>query len=226
MHTTDEIATTELARMCREESERYRRGRHGERGRCFELFRRAIVGRDQGAWTAICEQYWRLVIKWVNGPPDEVDARANRAFAKFWEAVPSETFGKFDGIGRIMSFLRKCARSVSIDEHRREEKHKLSVSLESVTAGTGDTTALRAIDNVLLQELFERIEGRLRDEQERLVFRLSFQVGLMPRQIAQEYPDQFVDVGEVRRIKERVVLRLSTDPRLREWWESRLGKKG
>jgi hypothetical protein len=78
------------------------------------------------------------------------------------------------------------------------------------------------------QELFEHIEQRLKDEQERLVIRLSFKVGLVPRHIAQECPDTFADAADVRRVKERVVRRLSNDLQLQAWWErqTRLGKHG
>ncbi len=79
-------------------------------------------------------------------------------------------------------------------------------------------TANPAIDKVVQDELFAYIEEQLRDDQERLVIHLSFRVGLAPRLIAREYPEMFDSIAEIRRIKERVVLRLSTDLRLRDWW--------
>jgi DNA-directed RNA polymerase specialized sigma24 family protein len=224
-----DIPTTELAQLCREESERYRRHRRDDGDHCFELFRRAIVDRDQQAWTGVYEQYRRLVAKWVDGSPDQVDERTNRAFEKFWQAVVPQTFAsKFADIGKVMAFLQMCARSVSIDEHRREEKHRLAGDLEGVQASTEDTTASHAMDNIWFEELFKHIEGRLRDDPERRVFHLSFRVGLSPKQIVQQYPDQFSDVTQVRRIKERVVRRLATDPQLQAWWRNstRLGKDG
>lgn len=225
----DDKLTRDLAEMCREESARYRRGRSGERGTCYELFRRAIVDRDQDAWRAVYDQYRRLVGKWVSGPTDRIDERVNRAFAKFWHAVDPQSFSrKFTTIGKVMAYLQLCARSVRIDEHRREEKRQLLVSLEDARASTGDTTSKPAIDNVVRQELFATIEQRLKDEQERLVIHLSFKVGLAPRHIAQECPDVFADAAEVRKVKERIVRRLSNDLALQDWWkrQTRLGKRG
>lgn len=217
--TMNKIPVTELAELCREESEWYRRGRPDDRGHCYELFRRAIVDRDQEAWTAAYEQYRRLVGKWVNGSADQIDERTNQVFAKFWQAVDPQNFtSRFTGIGKVMAFLQKCAYSVCIDKRRREKKHQLLTSLRGATVGTGDTTSEQTIDNIMLQELFERVEQQLHDEQERLVFHLSFKVGLKPTQIAQEHPDVFTDAKEVRRIKERVNLRLKSDLRLQEWW--------
>lgn len=220
MHSTDGAPLTELAQKCREESERYRRGRSDERGHCYELFRRAIVDHDQQAWAAVYEQYRRLVARWVTGSPGPVDDRIHEAFERFLRTVNPQTFTTdFSGIDKVMACLKMCARSVSIDQYRRDEKRAFVVALEDVTTKTGDSTDSQALDNVMLEELFSYIEGRLKDEQERLVFYASFRDGLMPRMIAAEYPDHFADVAQVRRIKEKVVLRLSTDPRLQAWWK-------
>jgi DNA-directed RNA polymerase specialized sigma24 family protein len=89
-----------------------------------------IEERDQEAWTGIHNQYQRLVAKWVNGPPDQSDERINEAFAKFWTTIAPKSFThKFAGIGKVMAYLQSCARSVGIDIHRREEKHKHLVAL-------------------------------------------------------------------------------------------------
>jgi DNA-directed RNA polymerase specialized sigma24 family protein len=213
------VSTPELAEMCREESERYRRQRPDDRGHCYELFRRAIVERDERAWDSLYVQYRRLVARWVDGPPDRVDERVNGTWLRFWKAIDPSTFPrKFAATGKIIKFLHTCAHSERIDERRREEKQQRLADLQDVTAETKDTTAAPAMDNVLLNELFTHVEKQLRDEQERLVIHLSFRVGLAPRQIARECPGAFADVAEVRRVKERVMLRLSTDPRLQGWW--------
>ncbi len=221
-----EISTPKLAQMCHEESEQYRRHRSSDRGHCYELFRRAIVDCDERAWDFIYGQYQRLVIKWVRGPDGCVDDRVNGTWVRFWKAIDPATFPrKFAGTGKIIRFLQACARSECIDEHRREEKQELLADLEDVTEAN-NMTANPAIDKVVQDELFAYIEEQLRDDQERLVIHLSFRVGLAPRLIAREYPEIFDSIAEIRRIKERVVLRLSTDLRLRDWWNppTRLGK--
>ncbi len=98
----ENIPTPQLTEMCRRESERYRRGQSGERGYCYELFRRAIVDGDQQAWRAIYEQYRRLVGTWVGGPADWIDERVNHAFAKFWHAINADGFcTRFSTIGDL-----------------------------------------------------------------------------------------------------------------------------
>ncbi|HIC88166.1 MAG TPA: hypothetical protein EYP04_02005, partial [Anaerolineae bacterium] len=54
-----------LAVRCSEETERFRRGDPYDERPCFELFRRAVVERDQVAWLLIHEQYTPLIRSWV-----------------------------------------------------------------------------------------------------------------------------------------------------------------
>jgi DNA-directed RNA polymerase specialized sigma24 family protein len=230
-----EIATADLAHLCQEESERYRHHQAQAQGHCYELFRRAIAGHNQEAWTALYAQYRRLLAQWIGGPYDRIDERINGAWGRFWKATASSEASdeasanfiqKFDGISQVLTFLRLCAQSERIDDHRREAKHRLMTPLEHVTAKTEDTTASLALNQVLREDMFAHVEACLRDSQERLVMHLSFELGLKPTQIAQERPDVFADVEEVRRVKERMVLRLSNDVQLQTWWKStsHLGK--
>jgi RNA polymerase sigma factor (sigma-70 family) len=218
--TVARASTTELTDLCREESDRYRRGQPNDQGHCYELFRRAIVEQDQEAWTAVYEQYRRLVGRWVSDPSDRIDQEVNAAFAKFWQAIDPRSFvSKFTEIGKVIAFLQLCARSVHVDAQRKEERIARLIDLEPATGETRHIPSDQALDTVFRQELFETLEHWLRDEQERIVFQLSFKVGLRPREIAQNHPGLFTNINEVRRVKERVVLRLSTNPQLRAWWE-------
>jgi DNA-directed RNA polymerase specialized sigma24 family protein len=217
----DTLSVSDLVERCRDESTRYRRNCSGERGYCYELFRRAIVEHNEEAWKAVYEQYRRLVGKWVGPPVDLIDERVNRAFAKFWHAMDPEVFTeKFATIGKVLAYLRLCARSVRIDDRRAQEKQQLLNGVETIAIRTPDTTARQAMNCVTRQELFAYIEQRLKDKQEKLVVYFSFKIGLAPRHIAQECSDVFDDVAEVRRVKERVVRRLSNDLWLDEWWNS------
>ncbi len=216
MGKLNEISIQELASLCREESSRYQRCRCEELGYCFELFRRAIVERDQEAWSVLYCQYRSLIAGWVIGSCDRVDEEVNQVWTKFWKSVGPDTFvSRFSGIGKVMAFLKLCAYSVRIDEHRREKAGGV-ISLEEVDLP--DHSPPRE-ESLLLEELLKYIEPRLQNEQEQLVFHLSFQVGLKPREIVQNYSNQFSDVKEVMRIKERIVWRLANDSWLQTWWK-------
>ncbi|MGB0386977.1 MAG: hypothetical protein ACPGWR_19350, partial [Ardenticatenaceae bacterium] len=69
------------------------------------------------------------------------------------------------------------------------------------------------------EKIREQIQSRLKDDEERLVYYLSFESGLKPRQIAEKYAKQFENAKQVSRIKERIVKRLRDDLQLRSLWE-------
>ena len=219
--------TTTLTESCREESKRYRRGGHSVRkGACYELFRRAIVEKDQKAWAAVYEQYKRLVAKQlvtkgVQINPDQVDDLVEDTFAKFWQAMKSKEFANdFKSMGQIITYLKMCAHSVKVDWFRNQKKWEdFTTPLEEAEHIKHDpiSSKIEALDREKLQTYFR---SRLKDKEERLVFFLSFESGLKPRQIYAKYTQEFENVKEVRRIKERIVLRLKNDPQLRILWEA------
>ncbi len=73
------------------------------------------------------------------------------------------------------------------------------------------------MNQVFSQERRDYLCRRLRDEDERLVFRLSYDLGLKPGEIARQYPRRFAGARAVSRIKERIVRRLAEDPMVQKW---------
>ncbi len=213
--------TTELKESCREESKRYQRKGHSVRkGTCYELFRRAIVDKDEEAWAAVYEQYKKLVVTWVQTGDNRVDDLVNDTFMRFFKAIKPDTFvQKFAGIGKVMAFLRLCAQSAKIDMIRKQKKAEI-VSLDDANIIIYDAMTSNVLDRIQKEEVLEHLQSRLKDDQERLLYFLSFESGLKPRQIAAKYKKEFADVKEVRRIKERIVLRLKKDPQLRILWNA------
>ena len=55
----------ELARCCSDETNKFLRQNVSNDRYCLELFRRAIVQRDDDAWACIYQQYAPLVLTWV-----------------------------------------------------------------------------------------------------------------------------------------------------------------
>ena len=54
---------------CTQEDLRFRKGRVGQEGHCFELFRRALEENDQDAWAALHRQYTPVVAGWISVTP-------------------------------------------------------------------------------------------------------------------------------------------------------------
>src|SRR5712691_1394008 len=88
------LSINDLARCCSEETNKFLKQSVSNDRFCLELFRRAIVNRDDDAWACIYQQYSPLVLTWVNQHPtatpllsqDGSASLVNAAFAKFAQA--------------------------------------------------------------------------------------------------------------------------------------------
>ncbi len=85
-----------LVRRCAAENDCFRRNQPSDPRYAYELFRRALVERNDDAWAALYELYCPLVEHWVrkntafeaSGEPSE--ALVGEAFARFWQAIPRQ----------------------------------------------------------------------------------------------------------------------------------------
>jgi RNA polymerase sigma factor (sigma-70 family) len=215
-----QLGLPEIIQGCIEESERFRAGQSGKEGHCFELFRRAIENDDQRAWSAIHEQYYRLVIQWIGGQYDSEELSSS-AFFKFWRTLQGIHLShRFKHVGAVLAYLRKCAMSVRLDWERKKQRAIRETSLnKQVTAWDNliETLALERITRDERRRILQSwLEKKLSDTQERLVIFLSYALDLSPSEIAQNHPEQFKDARTVRRIKERVLKRLRRAQDLRD----------
>src|ERR671932_764093 len=88
----------DLARRCADETVRFLRGETRDDLFCFEIFARAVVGRDDQAWAAIVAQYRGIILAYVgqhsvaSALRESDDFWVNRAFARFWSAIGPDRF--------------------------------------------------------------------------------------------------------------------------------------
>lgn len=212
MTITEAMPLSSVAQHCREESARPPQQRQS--AYCFELFRRAIVERNQEAWAALYAQYFHLVRHWLGDVADP-DNLAQEAFERFFRAVGAERFESFPNLNALLAYLRCIAVSLHINEDRRRahERRAMGTWLSSGSADPAPDGPPLPAD----QELAGHIYGLLQGERERLVFDLTYQFDLAPREIARRHPAVFASVDEVYRIKERIKKRLQRDPQLRSY---------
>jgi DNA-directed RNA polymerase specialized sigma24 family protein len=211
---TEDLSVNELANRCRKESAKS--PQHRDTRYCFELFRRAIVGGDEAAWAAIHVQYHPLVRHWL-GDVADIENLVQETFARFIQAVTAERFtaGEFPVLGSLLAFMKRTAINLRINEERRAklERHALGDWFEQDQARmTSDY-----LGRVIRQELADYVRDHLKDEQERLVLRLTYEFDLRPREIAHRYPRHFKNADEVHQVKERLKKRLERDPLLRQY---------
>ncbi|MBN1811361.1 MAG: sigma-70 family RNA polymerase sigma factor [Anaerolineae bacterium] len=215
------LSVAQLTQRCAEEMARYqRRERHDPRC-CYELFRRALVQRDDEAWTAIYGQYHRLVNHWLGHVPSDVDALVNQVFVRFWSALSPDRFSDFPSLDAILAYLKRCAQGVAFDARRREERRwareAALFQVQQVTAaGEMISSTTLALDEIISEQLYEYVMERLNGTQESIAFRASFEWGLGPAEIAERWADVFSCAREVSRVKERILRRLRRDEGLVE----------
>jgi DNA-directed RNA polymerase specialized sigma24 family protein len=220
--TVSELPVTELARRCREETQRFFRGEERDDSFCFEIFQRAVVHRNDDAWVAIVDQYRGIVLAYVGQhtaaillrEPD--DFWVNRAFQRFWSAVSPDRFGGFPDLPALLKYLKLCVHSVLMDEVRSRRAasplplEELSESVPARSDAEGSVLARLASE-----QLWDAIVKELQNEAEKRVVFLSFTRDMKPADIAERHPDLFKDVADVYRVKRNVIERLRRNPEVR-----------
>jgi hypothetical protein len=199
----ESLTVADLSRRCAEETARYLRREPSAERFCLELWRRAVVRRDDDAWSAIYAQYEGMVRRWLNAPKDEEDEDVPTAFARFWHAVDSAKFAGFSSLAAVMQYLKMCAVTVRLERARRARSTGRNEPLDEQTNDVPDPgdmagAVLARLDAAALWGLVNEV---LRDELEHRVIYLSFVLGLTPREICARYGAQFASAGEVYRLK-------------------------
>lgn len=215
-----------IAHRCARETELFFHGQDHDPRFCFELFRRAIVGRCQRAWEFIYDQYRPQVIGWVKRHPsfpatgEEAPYFVNRAFEKMWAALSPAKFSRFPNLQALLRYLQMCVHSAIVDSVRTTDRPAVDLPVEalapqgSVRDPVIENQVLERMDR---QELWQAIDARLRGEQERRIVYGSFVLGLKPRDLYEQFRDTFEDVHQIYRIKENLLARLRRDAELEKF---------
>jgi DNA-directed RNA polymerase specialized sigma24 family protein len=190
----------------------------------YELFRRAIVERDEAAWAEIHARYRALLIAWANrcsamARSSEAPADlADQALVRAWAALTPERFAAFPTLPQLLSYLRACVTTTVIDSARAQ------VSIErSLLAAQAGPTALPeqvVLDDLDREELWTLVTRIAMTQAEQIVLVESFACDLPPRAIWARHPRIFADIGSVYRAKRNLLARLRHNPDLRQQYET------
>lgn len=214
-----------IAHRCAHETEHFFQRQSYDPQYCFELFRRAIMDRNQRAWELVYAQYRPLVAGWVErhsafpATGEEVQYFVNRAFEKIWAALTPTKFKHFSDLKSLLRYLQMCVHSVILDQVRVAEQSLVGVEIEALAAegrAKGSMVEEQALAQVHRQEFWDQINARLRNGKERQVVYGSFVLALKPRELYAQFRETFRDVNEVYRVKENVLARLRRDAELQE----------
>jgi DNA-directed RNA polymerase specialized sigma24 family protein len=216
------LSLVELARRCREQTQRFLEGGERDDAYCFEIFHRAVVGRDNAAWEAIVAQYRGIVLAYVGQHTaaamlrESDDYWINRAFQRFWSAIGPDRFSQFPDLPSLLKYLKLCVHSVLMDELRaRRGATTTPLDEVPVTLPSRVDTERTTLGKLSGQQLWNAIDRELQDEAERTVVFLSFARDLKPADIAERHPRLFGSVADVYRIKRNVIERLRRSAEVR-----------
>jgi DNA-directed RNA polymerase specialized sigma24 family protein len=211
-----------LARRALAESRRFYRHEEYDPRFAYELFRRALVDRDDAAWAQLFEQYAPLVEHWVRRTGaftvsgETSDFFVSAAFTRFWRAIPAERFASFPTLASLLNYLRRCATCVVIDTARAHSFADLlpeeSINWNHQRLGHADEEATERVSRA---EFWHLIDGLLASEAERVIVRCSFLLGMKPGDIYAQWGCLFSGIEEVYTIKRGVLSRLRKSPELR-----------
>jgi RNA polymerase sigma factor (sigma-70 family) len=228
----DGLSVSELARCCAEETNKFLRQSVSNDRYCLELFRRAIVKRNEDAWACIYQQYAPLVLTWVNQHQsatsllgqDSSSPLVNAAFAKFAQALTPVKMGNFETLAAVLKYLKMCVHSVIADEVRARQARQYEETLEAIEQEpAADDPAENVIAGLSIQNLWQVIQEELNGEEERLLLYLAYVQGMKPAEICAQQRQLFPTVEDVYRIKRNVLERLRLNRRLLAMFEHRHG---
>lgn len=230
-HDAD-ISTLPLAvvvQRCQEESERFFQQAFNDPRYCHEVFRRAIVHHTGNAWAFVYRQYTPLVVSWVEhhasfaASGEDSAYFVNRAFEKMWSALNADKFANFPDLRSLLRYLQLCTASVIVDHVRtREHAHfaaSLSLSNQDDPGGQYGNIGIEApiLEELDRQQLWQRIQQRLKSPAEQRLLYYRFALDLMPREICLRFPEEFPDVKEVYKMLQKILDRLSRDAELKKF---------
>lgn len=222
------LTLSSIRHRCAQESDRFFSRQDYDPRFCYELFRRAILQRNDQAWAYIYTQYQHLVSHWVERHAafvtsgEEAQFFMNRAFEKMWLGITPEKFEMFPDLKSVLRYLQMCVHSVMVDFVRQKE-YKLK--LESVDdlgyQLHGEETAVedQITHHLDRKEFWDWLKQQLNHEKETCVVVGMFVFALKPRDVLAQYPGVFEDVKEVYRVKENLVARLRRSDEFRQFWD-------
>lgn len=199
----------------------YFAGRTSDGGAAMELFRRAILDGDEGAWSALYDAYLPLVLGWVGRHPsvrgcgEDVDYLANRAFERFWRAVRAERLARFPNPRALLGYLKLCATCAVVDAaraHRDTECRDLGVA-EAVTEDRDSVERTEAL--LSAEQLWRTVVEVLPATHTRFAWEVLV-LGMTPRQILAAHPADWGSIKQVYEAKAGLLRRLRASPRLAE----------
>ena len=185
----------------------------------IELFRQAIVERDQHSWAEIHRRYRVLMIAWVrqcsaaSTLSEHYEDIADQAFARAWSAMNPARFGDFPSLAAILAYLRTCVSTVIIERARAQSTRERTMKrLILGEAPSTEQMVLQSMDNIQLWALVQSLVSSPHDQ---VILSLNIVLGLPPRLILSRRPDLFNNIDQIYSARRNFIGRLQRNTQLR-----------
>lgn len=200
---------------------------------CFELFRRAIVDKSEQCWSAIFQQYQKLLHRWTRDfaksyvalEESVIEEVVLDAFTAFWRAYTAEKLNNANGLASVLSYLKSCVATSVLQLQRKAAKRVVQmawdetvVDAQTTVENKGTTPDKHFFAQLSTEQLWAIVDGCCLDAKERIIARLSFVSDLKPTAILEHHPDLFLDATEIYTIRRNLKNRLLRNEQLRMIW--------
>ena len=214
------MSLSALADRCTSEINNYRRGEASNDQYCLELFRRAMLERDDSAWALLVERFHEYMLglfrrhlrQEAAARLDSPENYVARAFERFWLATVHNQQLEFTTLAAALSYLRNCLNGAILDTLRTYSRSR-EVALPE--PGFAESPAVDDQDDG--QELWDIIQSLLPNERERRVAYLLFHCNLKPREIVRRCTQEFSNVQEIYHRRRNITERLMRDSDQIRW---------
>ena len=208
----DEMSLTDLTEYSAREMSKYRRKEISSDQYCLEIFRRAVIERNNEAWAILQKQFSENIRLWLARHPyremalrHEVEqSYVDDAFRRFWQAVKDQQL-IFSTLASALSYLHLCLNCAIMDTLRAYSRPKEEPMPDYVHGGLDEPGTE---DHYHENELWETIRSLLSSEKERRLAYLLFHCNLKPREIVRYCPAEFSNEGEIYRLKRNIMERI------------------
>jgi len=182
----------------------------------YELFRRAILGRDPEAWAEIHARYRPLLISWAYRCgagvyiAESAGDLADQALARAWIALTPARFAAFSSLPPLLSYLHACVTTTAIDTSRaKASAERLWQAIETQTPATPEQIVLAGLER---SALWQAVIALAATPAERIVLVESLVYAFPPRTIWARHPQLFPGIAAVYSIKRSLFNRVQRSP--------------
>lgn len=187
----------------------------------MELFRRAIVAKDDRAIQHIMDIFEPMVRTWVYSERQfrKTNLTASYfvswAFVKLFSKVTPEKYPDFPSIGHILRYLNLCART-NVRQYFRDNFRIIELDLPPDLIDPG---AQRDEETIIIAEFWAMVFRILPSEKEQRLVRLYYLENYKPSEIAKLYPDLWKTAQQVSTMLYRIHKKLRNHQEFRDWFK-------